>query len=478
MATPLSYAGYQVIIILATAFTCRTVSNKIMIMAGGPYWEEHLECLTRPELSKLQSSRFAAVLERAAKAPFYKNLLEKQKPGVRGMDGIRDLPFTGKQDLRDNFPYGFLAVPLEQVVRLHSSSGTTGNPTVVYHTRRDIEEWSNVMARCLFAAGARPRDVFQNMMGYGLFTGGLGLHYGAEKLGMLTIPIGPGNSRRQLWFMNQFRTTALHILPSYALRLAGLLAETGVNPREDLALRLAFIGAEPHSQEVRVKIQDLLGLKAYNSYGLSEICGPGVAFECEAQNGLHIWEDQVLAEIIDPGTGETLPDGEQGELVLTSLNREAMPLLRYRTGDLTRILPGTCACGRTHRRIERIHGRTDDMLIINGVNLFPIQVEQVLMRVPQVGTNYEIHIYKENFMDKLHIKVELDEAGFTDSLSGIEHLQKRLEEELAAEITVNPVVNLVEARSLQAHEGKAVRVFDHRNDGSEVGSKMGSETTG
>jgi phenylacetate-CoA ligase len=434
-------------------------------MVAGPYWEEHLECLTRTELSGLQSSCLTATLERAMQAPFYKRLLGNQKkPAAKSLDRVRELPFTTKQDLRDNFPYGFLAVPLEQVIRLHSSSGTTGNPTVVFHTRRDIEQWSNVMARCLFMAGARQHDVFQNMMSYGLFTGGLGLHYGAEKLGMLTIPIGPGNSKRQIWFMRQFQTTALHILPSYALRLAGLLAETGIDPRKNLALRLALIGAEPHSEEIRVKIQELLGLKAYNSYGLSEMCGPGVAFECETQNGLHIWEDQFLVEIIKPETGENLPDGEQGELVLTSLNREAMPLLRYRTGDLTRFEPGACPCGRTHRRLARIRGRSDDMLIINGVNLFPIQIEQVLMRVPQVGTNYEIHVYKENFMDKLHIKVELGEDGFADSLSRIEFLQKHLEDELAAEITVNPVVNLVEARSLRAHEGKAVRVFDHRGE--------------
>jgi phenylacetate-CoA ligase len=434
-------------------------------MALNTYWEEQIELLSRTELEQLQLKRLNMTIERALKAPYYKNVLTKNKiTSLGSIQQITDIPFTTKQDLRDHFPYGFLCVDLKQTVRLHSSSGTTGNPTVVFHTRKDIDSWSDIMARCLYMASARSHDVFQNMMGYGLFTGGLGLHYGAEKLGMLTIPIGPGNSKRQIWFMRQFKTTAVHVLPSYALRLAGLMREMEIDPQKDLSLRMAFIGAEPHSKEIRQKIEGLLKLKAYNSYGLSEMCGPGVAFECEVQDGLHIWEDQFFVEIIDPESGEVLPPGKQGELVLTTLHREAMPLLRYRTRDLTSIIDETCRCGRTHHRLTRIRGRSDDMMIINGVNLFPIQIEQVLMRIPEIGTNYEIHINKEDYMDKLHIKVELKEGAFAGTLRQVELLQKRLEDELAAEITVNPKVDLVEAHSLKGHEGKAVRVFDHRNE--------------
>jgi phenylacetate-CoA ligase len=436
-----------------------------MSMAFNSYWEKHIELLPRREIEQLQLERLNITMQRALHAPFYKNILDKKNiTSLKNIQQISEIPFTTKQDLRAHFPYGFLCVSLEKTVRLHSSSGTTGNPTVVFHTQKDIDSWSDIMARCLYTAGARSSDVFQNMMGYGLFTGGLGLHYGAEKLGMLTIPIGPGNSKRQIWFMRQFKTTAVHILPSYALRLAGLMREMEIDPQKDLSLRMAFIGAEPHSQEIRQKIEDLLQLKAYNSYGLSEMCGPGVAFECQAQDGLHIWEDQFFVEIIDPESGEVLPPGKQGELVLTTLNREAMPLLRYRTRDLTSIMEEPCSCGRTHRRLKRIKGRSDDMLIINGVNLFPIQIEQVLMRIPEIGTNYEIHITKENYMDKLHIKVELKEGAFAGTLRQAELLQKRLQDELAAEITVNPVVDLVEAHSLKVHEGKAVRVFDHRTE--------------
>ncbi|MBN1797091.1 MAG: phenylacetate--CoA ligase [Spirochaetales bacterium] len=434
-------------------------------MAHDSYWEKEIELLPRTELNKLQLERLNTTIERAAHTPFYKTRLGKRNiTSLKSLRQVHELPFTTKQDLRDHFPFGFLCVNPKQILRLHSSSGTTGNPTVVFHTRQDIDTWSNIMARCLYMSGARATDVFQNMMGYGLFTGGLGLHYGAEKLGMLTIPIGPGNSKRQIWFMRQFKTTAIHVLPSYALRLAGLLSEMGISPQKDLTLRMAFIGAEPHSREIRLKIEELLQLKAYNSYGLSEMCGPGVAFECQAQSGMHIWEDQFFVEIIDPDSGEVMPDGEQGELVLTTLTREAMPLLRYRTRDLTCIETTPCSCGRTHRRLARIKGRTDDMLIINGVNIFPIQIEQVLMRIPEVGTNYEIHIDKENYMDKLHIWVEIERQVSTGAPHQAEFLQKKIQAELAGEITVNPEVTLVGAYNLQAADGKAVRVFDHRNE--------------
>ncbi|MBN2350989.1 MAG: phenylacetate--CoA ligase [Spirochaetales bacterium] len=427
------------------------------------FWEKEIELLPASGLKQLQLERLNETLSRAARASWYAERLGRAgREGLSSLEEISELPFTTKDDLRTNFPCGLLAVPLDEAVRLHSSSGTTGNPTVVFHTARDIEEWGNLMARSLYMSGARRADVFQNTMGYGLFTGGLGMHYGAEKLGMLTIPIGPGNIQRQIWFMRQFRTTALHILPSYALRLAGALRETGVDPRRDLALRLAFVGAEPHTEGVRRRIEDELGVKVYNCYGLSELCGPGVAFECPEQDGLHLWEDHFLAEIIDPETGRPLPPGEEGELVLTSLRREAMPLVRYRTRDLTAFLPGPCPCGRTHVRLRRIKGRDDDMLIINGVNLFPMQIEKVLMKVPGVGDNYLIEIHKEKFMDRLVVKVEAHGALFRGTLKELEHLQCEIEELLKAEILVTPAVKLVEPGTLPRAEGKAKRVVDLR----------------
>ena len=427
------------------------------------YWNKDVETLERGTLEHLQLERLNRTLERASRAPFYRERLCGN--GFRGLSSLSELsrlPFTSKAELREAFPYGFLAVPLESIVRLHSSSGTTGNPTVIYHTKEDIEEWQDLVARCMYMAGVRKTDVFQNMMGYGLFTGGIGFHYGAEKLGAMTIPIGPGNSKRQIWFMKEFGTTVIHILPSYALRLATHVKEMGLDPRKDLKLRMAFVGAEPHTEETRRKIEDTWGIKAYNSYGLSEMCGPGVAFECPEQSGMHIWEDHFCVEIVDPVTGKGLPDGECGELVLTSINKTGTPLLRYRTRDLTRIIPGRCPCGRTHRRIDRIQGRSDDMMIINGVNIFPMQIEQTLMRIPGIGTNYLIEIHEENYMDKLHVSVELSADAFQGTLGELEGLQARVLSALKEELGVTPVVKLLEAGSLPVPEGKAVRVVDLR----------------
>ncbi len=438
-------------------------TEKRQAAGAGDCWEPGVETLDRTRLGVLQLERLNATLRQASRSPFYGRMLKETGVGeVGSLAELRCLPFTAKQDLRDQFPYGFLAVDLAEVVRLHSSSGTTGNPTVVYHTREDIASWQDLVARCMYMAGVRPRDVFQNMMGYGLFTGGIGFHYGAEKLGVLTIPTGPGNSRRQIWFLQAFRTTVVHILPSYALRLHTHFAELGLDPRRDLALKIAFIGAEPHSEEIRRRIEALYGIKAYNSYGLSEMCGPGVAFECPSQQGMHVWEDQFYPEIIDPATGEVLPEGAEGELVLTTLNRQAMPLLRYRTRDLTRLLPGSCPCGRAHRRIDRIKGRSDDMLIINGVNLFPIQIERTLMKIPGLGNNYLIEIHKENFLDRIVVKVEVGEAAFGGTLAELERLQRHITEELRAELGVTPTVKLVEPAELPESEGKAQRVIDYR----------------
>jgi phenylacetate-CoA ligase len=429
----------------------------------GNYWDQDIETMGRCSLEGLQLERASATLRRAGRAPWYRELFkERGIDGISSLSDLRRLPFTTKADLRTGFPYGFLAVPLERIVRLHSSSGTTGNPTVIYHTQEDIAGWQDLVARCMYMAGMRRTDVFQNMMGYGLFTGGIGFHYGAEKLGAMTIPIGPGNSKRQIWFMKEFKTTAIHILPSYALRLATHVRELGLDPRADLSLRMAFVGAEPHTEETRRKIEQTWNIKAYNSYGLSEMCGPGVAFECPEQTGMHIWEDQFLVEIVDPETGEDLPEGECGEMVLTSIARTGTPLIRYRTRDLTRIIPGRCPCGRTHRRIDRIRGRSDDMLIINGVNLFPMQIEQTLMRIPGIGNNYLIEVHEENYMDKLHVSVELASETFQGTLSQVEGMQARVLTALRDETGVTPVVKLLESGSLPAAEGKAVRVVDMR----------------
>ncbi len=429
------------------------------------YWQKEFETMGREELAQLQLNLLNESLRRAKKSPFYGKRFERSRlDSLAELNEIEKLPFTTKEDLRSAFPYGFLTVPLEQTIRLHSSSGTTGNPTVVFHTAGDIDDWSNLIARCMYSSGVRKHDVFQNMMGYGLFTGGLGFHYGAEKLGVLAIPIGPGNSKRQIWFLQNLKTTVIHILPSYALRLFSFFDELAIDPKKDLSLRIAFIGAEPHSEEIRRKIENLYGIKAYNSYGLSEMCGPGVAFECEKQTGLHIWEDYFYPEIIDPDSGEVLPEGEEGELVLTTLRRQAMPLIRYRTRDLTRLLPGLCPCGRTHRRIDRITGRSDDMLIINGVNIFPIQIEKTLMAVPEIGHNYTIEVRKKNFMDKLQIKVEISEGVFHGTLAELDKLQDKIVSELRTELGVTPSVRLVEPSSLPVSEGKAQRVYDFRNE--------------
>lgn len=425
------------------------------------YWEETAERMARGELNRYQLELLNQTIERARKAQFYRSFDLSRVDSLAQFQA--NFPFTCKQDLRDHFPYGFLTTDLTKVIRLHSTSGTTGNPTVVFHTERDVAEWTNQVARCLYMAGVRKGDVFQNTMGYGLFTGGLGFHYGAEKLGALTIPIGPGNSTRQIWFMQTFGTSVVHILPSYALRLYTHFEAEGIDPKS-LNLRIFIIGSEPHSAEMRDQIEELYGVKAFNSYGLSEVCGPGVGFECPAQNGIHLWEDYFLVEIIDPETGKVLPAGEEGELVLTTLKREAMPLLRYRTGDLTRIIPEPCPCGRSHLRIDRIKGRADDMLIINGVNLFPVQIERKIMGFPGVGKNYVIEIRKENYMDRLYVKVEVDKEIFNGTLAGLTELQRRITDDLRAELSVSPVVELVEPSSLPVWEGKAKRVIDRRGE--------------
>ena len=427
------------------------------------YLHPELETLSRSRLEKLQMERLQQTLARCMRIPFYKQRFAAcglRPEDIRTLDDVRKLPFTTKQDLRDNYPFGLSAVPLEEVVRLHSSSGTTGTPTVILHTQHDLDEWANAVARCLYMVGLRKGDIFQNSSGYGMFTGGLGFQYGAERLGMLTVPAAAGNTKRQIKFITDFGTTALHAIPSYAGRLYEVMEEMGIDPRRDTRLRTLIIGAEPHSDEQRRRIEQMLGVKAYNSFGMSEMCGPGVSFECPEQNGLHIWEDYYIVEIVDPQTLEPVPDGEVGELVLTTINREAMPLLRYRTRDLTRILPGECPCGRHHKRLDRMKGRSDDMMILKGVNIFPIQIENILMQFRELGTDYLITLTNLEANDEMTVEVELNE--FTDDYGFLQRLTKEITRQLKDEILITPRVKLVPKGSLPKQEGKAVRVKDLR----------------
>ncbi len=374
------------------------------------------------------------------------------------------IPFTTKQDLRENYPDKLCCANKNDYVRMHCSSGTTGNPTAIFYTQQDLETWANLMARSLFAAGVRPNDIFQNMSGYGLFTGGLGIHYGAEKLGCLTIPAGAGNSKRQIKLLQDFGVSVIHVLPSYALHIADIIGGTENLKQKFPKLKIAIVGAEPYTEESRNRIQNALGVKVFNNFGMSEMNGPGVGIECEAQNGIHIWEDAYIVEIIDPQTGEILPDGEIGELVLTTLTREGMPILRYRTRDLTKILGRDCPCGRHHVRIDRILGRSDDMFIIRGVNIFPMQVENTLLNFPEIGNNYLIQLERNpnNNLDDLRIKVEIKNEFFTENVRQLQNLQKSIESALRDEILVRPIIELVQHNSLPKSEGKAKRVFDLR----------------
>jgi phenylacetate-CoA ligase len=439
---------------------------KNLEMSYSDYFNPKEETMSHDEIEALQLERLKKTVRRCMSSPFYKKRFEENgvsPEDIQTLDDIRKIPFTTKQDLRDTYPFGIASVPLRECVRLHSSSGTTGNPTVILHTRKDLDEWANQVARNLWMVGARPEDVFQNSSGYGMFTGGLGFQYGAEKVGMLTIPAAAGNTRRQIKFMTDFGTTVVHAIPSYATRIFEVMQEEGIDPRRDTKLRILAIGAEPHSHEQRLRIEEMLGVKAYNSFGMSEMCGPGVAFECKDQNGMHIWEDYYLVEIINPKTLEPVPDGELGEMVLTTLNREAMPLLRYRTRDLTRFLPGECPCGRHHRRIDRMQGRSDDMIVLRGVNIFPIQIEQVLMQFKELGNNYLVTLQTEGSNDFMTVEVELSRESFTDDYGQLQLLNKAIASRLHDEILLTPHVKLVPPGTLPVSEGKAQRVKDMRN---------------
>lgn len=429
------------------------------------FWNREAETMERGALEALQLSRLQTVVAYAFRTPFYQKRLSRA--GLNGPEDIRSLsdlqriPFAVKDDLRQNFPTGLLAVDMEEVVRIHSSSGTTGIPTVIYLTAEDLNAWTDLLARSITAAGCTRKDVFQNMMSYGLFTGGLGLHYGAERVGMTVIPVGGGNTQRQVQLMRDFKTTVIHVTPSYLLHIQSRLGEFNVKAG-DLHLKKAFLGAEPYSENTRLKLQELYGIDAYNSYGLSEMNGPSVAFECVYKQDMHVWEDAYIIEIIDPVTGRPVPDGQKGEVVLTNLVRHAMPLMRYRTRDLAYIHTEPCPCGRTHRRLSRILGRTDDMLIINGVNVFPSQIEEVIMSIPEVGTNYMIHLTKSGSLDRLSVKVEIYSKMFTGDLNALDALKAKIRDRLKASITINPHVELHEPGALPVFEGKAKRVVDNR----------------
>ena len=429
-------------------------------------YDEDFETLPREALEAIQLKRLQALAEKVyATVPFYKKAFDEKgvKPDdIKSLEDLHKLPFTMKQDLRDHYPFGMFATPLENVVRIHASSGTTGKPTVVGYTRRDINTWSELMARTLAAAGTHKGDIVHNAYGYGLFTGGLGFHYGAEQLGASVIPVSGGNTKRQILLMKDFGPTVLTCTPSYALHLADVAAEEGVDFRS-LHFRIGVFGAEPWTENIRKEIENRLGIDAMDIYGLSEIIGPGVSVECiEAKNGLHVFEDHFIPEIIDPVTAEPLPYGEAGELVFTTLTKEAFPLIRYRTRDLSVLHHEPCRCGRNLVRMGRITGRSDDMLIIRGVNVFPSQIESVLMAREDVAPHYELIVDRQEHMDTLEVHVEIDEKVFSDAVKDLQNMEKDIEKDIKDLLGVSCKVRLVEPKTIQRSQGKAQRVIDKR----------------
>jgi phenylacetate-CoA ligase len=428
-------------------------------------WNEYIECMDREKLVKLQNERLSAMIERLYfNVPFYRKVFQEKgiEPGdIKCIDQLKNLPFTIKQDLRDNYPFGLFAIPRSEVVRLHASSGTTGKPTVVGYSRRDIEIWSEVMARTLTAAGAGKNDVLHIAYGYGLFTGGLGVHYGAEKIGATVIPISGGNTQRQLQLMQDFGSTIIACTPSYALFLAEAMAEAGIST-DSLKLKAGVFGAEPWTEEMRREIEDKLKIKAIDIYGLSEVIGPGVASECMHQEGLHVFEDHFIPEIIDPETLEVLPEGQLGELVFTCVTKEALPLLRYRTRDLTVLNYGKCSCGRTIVRMQKCLGRSDDMLIIRGVNVFPSQIETVLLEMSETKPHYLLIVDRVNNLDVLEVWVEVDGQFFSDEIKKLEDLKKKIQHNIESALGLSATVKLVEPKTIERSEGKAKRVIDKR----------------
>lgn len=441
-----------------------------MIQSGkkisASYYDPEHETMSRDRLAELQLQRLQATVKRVYQSvPFYRNAFKARglEPGdIKSLDDLRKLPFTCKQDLRDNYPYGLFAAPMDQIIRLHASSGTTGKPSVVGYTKNDISNWADLIARCLVMAGGSKNDIVQVAYGYGLFTGGLGLHYGVERLGASVVPASGGNTTRQLMLMQDFGTNILACTPSYALFLAEEGIAAGIDFKK-LPIRAGILGAEPWTENMRKQIESKMDITALDIYGLSEVMGPGVSMECMAKQGSHIAEDHFIAEVIDPDTGEALPYGEQGELVLTAIMKEGIPLLRYRTRDISTLHPEVCACGRTHVRMKRVAGRTDDMLIIRGVNVFPSQVESVLLEFGEAEPHYLLVVDRKGDLDDLEIWVELSEKMFSDEIKHLEKLEGRIRHKILSVLNINVKIKFVEPRTIPRSEGKAKRVMDRRD---------------
>lgn len=441
-----------------------------MIQSGkkisASYYDPEHETMSRDRLAELQLQRLQATVKRVYQSvPFYRNAFKAGglEPGdIKSLDDLRKLPFTCKQDLRDNYPYGLFAAPMDQIIRLHASSGTTGKPSVVGYTKNDISNWADLIARCLVMAGGSKNDIVQVAYGYGLFTGGLGLHYGVERLGASVVPASGGNTTRQLMLMQDFGTNILACTPSYALFLAEEGIAAGIDFKK-LPIRAGILGAEPWTENMRKQIESKMDITALDIYGLSEVMGPGVSMECMAKQGSHIAEDHFIAEVIDPDTGEALPYGEQGELVLTAIMKEGIPLLRYRTRDISTLHPEVCACGRTHVRMKRVAGRTDDMLIIRGVNVFPSQVESVLLEFGEAEPHYLLVVDRKGDLDDLEIWVELSEKMFSDEIKHLEKLEGRIRHKILSVLNINVKIKFVEPRTIPRSEGKAKRVMDRRD---------------
>ena len=429
------------------------------------YWNKAYECMDRGRLEALQTERLIHTVQRVYyNVPFYRDRMQQsglQPEDIQSLDDLKKLPFTTKQDLRDNYPYGMFAVPLSEIVRIHASSGTTGKPTVVGYTRQDIQVWSELMARALTSGGTQKDSVIQIAYGYGLFTGGLGFHYGAERIGASVIPISGGNTKRQIMLMEDFGTTVLACTPSYALHIAETMKEMGIK-RENLKLKYGIFGAEPWTEAMRREIEEKLGITAIDIYGLSEVIGPGVASECQSRSGLHIFEDHFLPEIIDPKTGKTLPPGSTGELVFTTLTKEGLPVIRYRTRDITSLDYEPCACGRTHVRMSKVIGRTDDMLIIRGVNVFPSQIETILMEIGETEPHYLLVVDRVDNLDSLEVWVEVSDKLFSDEVRRLEDLNRKIANEIHSLLGLTVKVRLVGPKTIERSEGKAKRVLDRR----------------
>jgi phenylacetate-CoA ligase len=429
------------------------------------YWNQAVECMDREQLYELQLKKLKETVKRVyERVPFYKKAFDEKgiKPeDVQSLDDLKRLPFTLKQDLRDNYPFGLFCADMKDIVRIHASSGTTGKPTVVGYTQRDIDNWADLMARTITFAGGTKDSIVQVAYGYGLFTGGLGAHYGSERLGAATVPMSGGNTKKQIMLMQDFGTTILACTPSYALNLAENIEEMGI-PRSSLKLQGGVFGAEPWTEAMRTEIERRLGILAIDIYGLSEIMGPGVASDCEYKQGLHIAEDFFLAEIVDTETLEPLPYGEKGELVITTIDKYGIPLIRYRTRDITSLHIEKCGCGRTMARMEKVLGRSDDMLIIRGVNVFPSQIESVLVQIAEVSPHYQIVVDRVDNFDTLEVQVEVSNEMFSDEVKKLEALSKRIKAEMQSVLSISVAVTLVEPKTIARSEGKAKRVIDNR----------------